>query len=118
MLRGQSLPSNTHIKIADVLSMADSKPGTRGVRRLRSVLKLVDGGAESPQESRVRMLFMRAGLPAPETQIEFADEFGDVRIRVEKRNDAMLRDCETAAKRRGFAQIRLPQQVHASVFAR
>jgi hypothetical protein len=92
---GRTLPGNraiptldavlnaTHIKIADVLSMADSKPGARGVRQLRSVLKLVDGGAESPQESRVRILFMRAGLPAPETQIEFVDDFGDVHIRVD-----------------------------------
>jgi Protein of unknown function (DUF559) len=66
-----------------VLSIADSKSGTRGVRRLRSVLELVDGGAESPQESRVRLLLVRANLHAPETQIEFVDEFGDVSIRVD-----------------------------------
>jgi very-short-patch-repair endonuclease len=40
---------------------------------------LVDGGAESPQESRLRLLLIRGGLPAPETQIEFRD----LRIRVD-----------------------------------
>jgi hypothetical protein len=78
-----ALLNATHIKVTDVLPIADSKPGTRGVRRLRSALALVDGGAESPQESRVRLVLVRAGLPAPETQIEFVDKFGDVLIRVD-----------------------------------
>ncbi len=73
----------TNLKVADVVALADTKPGIRGVRRLRSVLKLVDGGAESPQESRVRLLLVGAGLPAPETQIEFTDELGIARIRVD-----------------------------------
>ncbi len=73
----------TDLKIVDVLSIADRKPGARGVRNLRSALDLVDGGAESPQETRVRLLLVRAGMPRPETQIEFVDEFGDVRIRVD-----------------------------------
>jgi hypothetical protein len=73
----------TDVKVDDVLAIADARPGMRGVRLLRSTLKLVDGGAESPQESRVRMVLVRAGLPSPETQIEFVDEFGDVRIRVD-----------------------------------
>ena len=47
--------------------------------RLRSVLDLVDGGAESPRESRLRLLLIRAGLPRPETQIAFRD----LRIRVD-----------------------------------
>ena len=38
---------------------------------MRRVLDLADGGAESPQESRVRLLIVRGGLPRPETQIEF-----------------------------------------------
>ncbi len=78
-----ALANATNLKIADVLALADSKPGVRHVRRLRSTLKLVDGGAESPQESRVRLLLVGAGLPPPETQIAFADEFGIARIRVD-----------------------------------
>ena len=34
---------------------------------------MADGGAESPQETRVRLLLVGAGLPKPETQIEFRD---------------------------------------------
>jgi hypothetical protein len=69
-----ALVNATRVKAADVAEIADKRPGTRGVRKLRAALRLVDGGAESPQESRVRLLLVRAGLPAPETQIEFFDE--------------------------------------------
>ncbi len=78
-----ALANATNFKVADVESLAAEKPGTRGVRHLRSVLKLVDGGAESPQESRVRLLLVDSGLPSPETQIEFTDKFGVARIRVD-----------------------------------
>lgn len=78
-----ALANATNFKVSDVVALADAKPGARGVRQLRSVLNLVDGGAESPQESRVRLLLVRAGLPRPETQIEFTDEFGITRIRVD-----------------------------------
>jgi hypothetical protein len=73
----------TRVKVADVAEIADKRPGTRRVRKLRAALRLVDGGAESPQESRVRLLLVWAGLPAPVTQIEFFDEFGVTRVRVD-----------------------------------
>lgn len=78
-----ALANATNFKTADVECLAAGKPGGRGVRQLRSVLALVNGGAESPQESRVRLLLVAAGLPQPETQIEFSDEFGVARIRVD-----------------------------------
>lgn len=78
-----ALMNATRLKAADVLSIADANPGVRGVRRLRAVLTLTDGGAESPRESRLRMLLVGAGLPTPETQIEFFDDRGDVVIRVD-----------------------------------
>jgi hypothetical protein len=78
-----ALANATNFKVDDVVSLADEKPGARGVRRLRSTLEWVDGGAESPPESRLRLLLVRAGLPPPETQIEFIDEFGIARIRVD-----------------------------------
>lgn len=61
----------TGAKPADVIAVADRYPGARGIRRLRAALDLADGGAESPQETRVRLLLVGAGLPRPETQIEF-----------------------------------------------
>jgi Protein of unknown function (DUF559) len=78
-----ALVNATNVKVADVLTLADRRPGTRGVRRLRSALEWVDGGAESPPETRVRLLLLRAGLPKPQTQIEFTDEYGVVRIRLD-----------------------------------
>jgi hypothetical protein len=73
----------TGCKPEDVAAIADARSGSRGVRQLRLALALVDGGAESPPESRVRMLLCRAGLPRPETQIEFRDRYGAVCIRVD-----------------------------------
>lgn len=74
-----ALLNATGIKPADVSAVADRHAGARGIRRLRSALDLADGGAESPQETRVRLLLIRAGLPKPETQIEFRQ----LRIRVD-----------------------------------
>ena len=96
-----ALANATNFKIPDVVALADAKPGSRGIRRLPSVLKLVDGGAESPQESRVRLLLISAGLPPPETQIEFTDELGIVRIRV----DMGWRDWRVAVEYDGVATL-------------
>lgn len=73
----------TDIKVADVVALADDRPGVKGRRRLRAVLELVDGGAESPQESRLRLMLVRGGLPMPQTQIVFSDDLGNARIRVD-----------------------------------
>jgi hypothetical protein len=73
----------TGIKTSEVIALASTKHGVRGVRRFRGTIELVDGGAESPQESRLRLILIGAGLPRPETQIEFFDDFGEVFIRVD-----------------------------------
>jgi hypothetical protein len=49
--------------------------GWRGTRQLRELLPLVDKDAASPQESRVRLLLIDAGVPAPQTQILVVDRF-------------------------------------------
>lgn len=69
----------TYLDARAVLVVADRWPGVRGTRQLRRSVELVDGGAESPQESRLRLILVRAGLPAPECQIRFPD----LRIRVD-----------------------------------
>ncbi len=78
-----ALLNATRVKVADVLALADSRPRHRGVHELRTAMALVDPGAESPQESRVRLLLQSAGLPRPETQIEFRDRYGAAFIRVD-----------------------------------
>jgi len=78
-----ALLNATHITKADVQAVADARPGARGVRRLRSLLDRVDGGAESPRETQLRLLLVDAGLPRPQTQIEFRDRRGRVRVRAD-----------------------------------
>jgi hypothetical protein len=41
----------------------------RGLRQLSELLPLVDGGAASPKETWLRLLYIDAGLPRPTTQI-------------------------------------------------
>lgn len=62
----------------DVLMLAKRYRGARGVAKLKAALPLVDGGAASPPESRLRLLYIDAGLPRPETQIPIVDEWGRV----------------------------------------
>ena len=78
-----ALMAATGLKPAGVIALADARPGLPGVRRLRVTAELCDGGAESPPESRLRLMLVGAGLPAPETQIEFRDEYGHPFIRVD-----------------------------------
>ena len=62
--------------VEDVMLIAKRHPGMRGLRRLRIALPLVDGGAESPRETRLRLLLIGAGLPKPTTQFVICDENG------------------------------------------
>jgi hypothetical protein len=63
--------------VEDVMLLAKRYKGARGVAQLKAALPLVDGGAASPQETRLRLLFIDAGLPKPTTQIPVYDEHGD-----------------------------------------
>ncbi len=67
--RLDALAAATHYKDEDVRELARRHPRLREIRRLDGVLDLVDAGAESPQESRVRLLLMDNGFPRPATQI-------------------------------------------------
>jgi very-short-patch-repair endonuclease len=50
--------------------------GARGCRRLGRALELADPRAASPMESRLRLLLLDHGLPAPSVQHELVDEYG------------------------------------------
>lgn len=78
-----ALMNATGLKAIDIEPLIEANPGVRGVRRARAALELVDGGAESPQETRLRLTLVAGGLPVPETQIEFFDEYGEAFIRVD-----------------------------------
>ena len=73
-----ALARATHLKIADVELLADRCRGRRGIRKARTVLGLVDPGAESPKETWLRLLVIRNGFPPPQTQIPVYDEYGSL----------------------------------------
>jgi hypothetical protein len=56
-------------RVDEVVGLAKRHRGTRGLRQLETALELVDAGAQSPQESYLRLLLIDAGLPRPQTQI-------------------------------------------------
>ena len=43
----------------------------------------MDGGAESPQETRTRLVLVDAGLPKPQTQIVVTGHFGRTFARID-----------------------------------
>lgn len=53
-----------------------SRTARRGVRRLRQALELADAGSRSPQESRLRVRLVVAGLPRPAVNVVVRDRFG------------------------------------------
>lgn len=63
-----------HFGGADLRSFAGRHPGTRGLRRVDPVAALMDPKSESPPESRLRLVLVRAGLPAPTVQYQVCDE--------------------------------------------
>lgn len=73
VIRVDALIQATRLKLADVATMADRHRGARGVVQLRRVLQLADDGAESPQETRLRLLYTEAGMRPSHTQIEVFD---------------------------------------------
>lgn len=62
--------------MADVERLAERYPGRRGIRQARKVIDLVDPGAESPRETWLRLLLIRAGFPRPTTQIPVHNQYG------------------------------------------
>lgn len=75
-IRLDALANVTGLTPEAVGALAERHPGARGLVQLRRVIELMDGGAESPQESRTRLLVVRSGLRKPETQIVVRDRFG------------------------------------------
>lgn len=91
IIRIDALLNSTRGDLADVAAITARYPGARHIRRLRTALDLADAGAESPQETRLRLLLVRSGLPRPTTQIPVLDDWGFVRRRVDMGwEDAMV----------------------------
>lgn len=64
-----ALAAATDFKVSDVAELAARHRHTRGLRQLHAALDLVEGGAQSPKETWLRLLLVGAGFPKPRTQI-------------------------------------------------
>ena len=111
VIRVDALLNATGFTVGDVRAVVDRHPGARNVRRLRRVLDYADGGAESPQETRVRLIVVRGGLPLPETQIRVGPRRVDIgwlewRVAIEY-DGAPALDGSPPARRR-HRQARVP----------
>jgi hypothetical protein len=83
VIRIDALLNATRTPVSDVNSIAARYPGARGMRHLRTALDLADPGAESPQETRLRLLLVQSGLPRPVTQIPVKNDRGRVVRRID-----------------------------------
>lgn len=68
-----ALSAATGVTAADVTPLIARHKGARGVRSCRAPLALMDGGAQSPKESWLRLVLIDAGLPRPVTQIRVTE---------------------------------------------
>jgi hypothetical protein len=84
-----ALANATKITSAEVHDLATQHRGARGLTDLRKALQEMDGGAESPQETRTRLVLTGAGLPKPTTQVTVYDEGGYPFARI----DMAYEDC-------------------------
>jgi len=67
---------NHHVRLEQLSAWATTNGGRRGIKRLRRVLTLAEPSAESPMESRLRMVLVLGGLPRPKAQVPIKDGAG------------------------------------------
>ncbi|BBY24817.1 hypothetical protein MSTO_50220 [Mycobacterium stomatepiae] len=68
-----ALSAATGVAASDATASIGRYPGARGVRKCTLALSLMDGGAQSPKESWLRLVLIDAGLPRPVTQLKVSD---------------------------------------------
>jgi len=68
-----ALARATGIEAVDVLTLGDRYRRARGRDRCAVALDLMDGGAQSPKETWLRLLVIDEGFPRPRTQIHVTD---------------------------------------------
>lgn len=83
VIRIDALARATGVTVDDVRPLIDAHRGARGMKQLRRMLPLADAGAESPQETRTRLVLIAGGLPRPQTQIVVHDDWGRVLARID-----------------------------------
>lgn len=73
-----SLMRATAVTVDEVDALAQQHRGARGLRQLETAMQLVDAGSQSPRETALRLLLIRAGLPRPTTQIRVTTDQGQL----------------------------------------
>ncbi|ANS77690.1 hypothetical protein SGUI_0294 [Serinicoccus hydrothermalis] len=76
---GDSLVHRGHASPNALVEAAES----RGIPLARRAAALVRRGAESPMETKVRLLLVLAGFPEPRMQVAFVDRGGQTRYRLD-----------------------------------
>jgi hypothetical protein len=116
-----ALANATRLQSSDVFPLLERHRGVRGLVQLREVLDLMDRGAESPQETRTRLVLIDAGLPRPQTQIVVHGNFSGRRF---ARVDMGYEDFRVGVEYDGEQHWTNPQQYaydidrHAELLAR
>ncbi|MCV7408045.1 hypothetical protein AWC05_19295 [Mycobacterium florentinum] len=127
-----ALAQAVELKAADVEQLVERYRGRRGIKAARAALELVDGGAQSPKETWLRLLLIRAGFPRPQTQIAVHNEWGwaeayldmgweDIKVGVEYDGDHHLSNRRQYVKdirrlemleRKGWIVVRVVAEDH------
>lgn len=71
-----ALARATRLKVSEIEHAVRQHPRRQGQSRALKVLSLVDPGAESPRETWLRLIVLRAGYPRPATQLPVHNEYG------------------------------------------
>ena len=71
-----ALAQAVELKSVDIELLVDRYRGRRGMKGAAPALELIDGGAQSPKETWLRLLLLNAGFPRPQTQIAVRNEWG------------------------------------------
>jgi very-short-patch-repair endonuclease len=78
-----ALARQARLDSTELTKYATEHPGWRGVRLAQEVAELMDAGAESAPESRLRLTLIFGGLPRPVTQYTIRDRVGNFIARVD-----------------------------------
>lgn len=73
LVRRQNPPATMH----QLKTAVEGHTGQRGVRILREACALVRPRTDSPRETILRLIIVRAGLPEPEINARLVDRYGD-----------------------------------------
>jgi hypothetical protein len=64
------------VRLVDLQERVAAHPPRKGIAQLRQTVELAEPAAESPMETRLRLLLVLAGLPRPQAQVSLHDERG------------------------------------------